>query len=281
LPTELKPKEINLAADAKEGKFELQINQQNTKPGIYTFYMKGDTKQKFVRNPEAVTRATDEQKAIVETIAALGEQVKQLTAAKDAATKAAADAAAAVKAAESADENAKKDAAEKLKAADEAKVKAEADLKAAQDKAKQAEEWKKQVDKRLDDAKKAAAPKDLNLALVSTPIKLKIHAAPMVVTPAAGTAVKQGEKAPLTVKLERLFGFAEAVDLTLETPGLNGVSAAKLTAKKEEGEVKLELAADKNAPPGEHSVTVRAKAKFNNMNVETSVPVVIKIDPAQ
>jgi hypothetical protein len=281
LPNELKPKEINVAADAKEGKFELQINQQNTKPGVYTFYMKGETKQKYVRNPEAVTRATDEQKAIVETIAALGEQVKQLTAAKDAATKAAADAATAVKAAESADENAKKDAAEKLKAADEAKVKAEADLKAAQDKAKQADEWKKQVDKRLDDAKKAAAPKDLNLALVSTPIKLKIHAAPMVVTPAAGTAVKQGEKAPLTVKLERLFGFAEAVDLTLETPGLNGVSAAKLTAKKEEGEVKLELAADKNAPPGEHSVTVRAKAKFNNMNVETSVPVVIKIDPAQ
>lgn len=280
LPNELKPKEINVAGDAKEGKFELQVNQQNTKPGVYTFYMKGETKQKYVRNPEAVTRATEEQTAIVATINALGEQVKQLTAGKDAATKAAADAAQAVKAAEQADEAAKKTAADAAKAAEEAKVKAEADLKATQDKAKQAEEWKKQVDKRLDDAKKAAAPKDLNLALVSTPIKLKISSAPFTLAPAAGVTVKQSEKAPLAVKLERLFGFAEAVDLTLEAPGIAGLTAAKLTVAKEQGEANLELSTDKNTPAGEHTATIRAKGKFNNMNVEASVPVVIKIEPA-
>ena len=279
LPNDLKPKEINLAGDAKEGKFELQVNQQNTKPGIYTFYMKGETKQKYVRNPEAVTRATDEQKSIGDMIKSLADQVKQLTTAKDAAVKAAAEAAKGVKDAEKGDDAAKKAAADKAKAADEAKAKAEADLKAAQDKAKQADDLKKQIDKRLDDAKKVAAPKDLNMALVSTPIRVKIASAPYTMTSAGATTVKQTEKAPLVVKLDRLYGFADSVELTFDAPpGVSGLSAGKVTLKKEEGEAKFELAADKNATPGEHIATIRAKGKFNNMNVDASIPVVIKVE---
>ncbi|QDU25789.1 hypothetical protein ETAA8_08600 [Anatilimnocola aggregata] len=282
LPNDLKPKEINLAADAKEGKFELQINQQNAKPGIYTFYMKGDTKQKYVRNPEAVTRATEEQKGIGETIKALADQVKQLTTAKDAAVKAVADAAKGVKDAEKGDDAAKKAAADKAKAADEAKVKAEAELKAAQDKAKQADDLKKQIDKRLDDAKKAAVPKDLNMALVSSPIKIKIASAPYTLSSAGPTTVKQAEKSQLVVKLDRLYGFADSVDLSFDAPaGVNGLAAGKITLKKDEGEAKFELSADKKVAPGEHTAMIRAKGKFNNMNVETSFPVVIKVEEAK
>lgn len=279
LPNELKPKEINLAADAKDGKFELQINQQNTKPGIYTFYMKGETKKKLIRNPDAETRATEEQKQIVEMIKQLGEEVKKLTAAKDAAVKAAADAAKGVKDAEKGDENAKKAAADKAKSADEAKTKAEAELKAAQDKAKMADDLKKAIDKRLDDAKKANAPKDVNFALVSTPIKLKIDAAPYKLTAGDPASVKQGEKAPFAVKLERLYGFADSVEFSFDAPsGVSGLKVDKVTLKKEDGEAKFEVSADKNATPGEHTATIRAKGKFNNMNVETSVPVVIKVE---
>jgi hypothetical protein len=281
LPNELKPKEINLAGDAKEGKFELQVNQQNTKPGIYTFYMKGETKRKYVRNPDAEMRAGEEKKQIDEMIKQIGEQVKQLTTAKDTAVKAAADAAKEVKDAEKGDDNAKKAAADKAKAAEEAKTKAEADLKAAQDKVKQADDLKKQIDKRLDDAKKANAPKDVNFVLVSTPIKLKIDSAPYKLMPSGTTAVKQGEKAPFTVKLERLYGFADSVDFTFDAPsGVNGLKVEKVTLKKEEGEAKFEVSAEKNAPPGEHTGTIRAKAKFNNMNVELSSPVVIKVEAA-
>jgi hypothetical protein len=279
LPNDLKPKEINLAADAKDGKFELQINQQNTKPGIYTFYMKGDTKKKLIRNPEAEARAAEEKKQIEEMIKQLGEEVKKLTTAKDVAVKAAADAAKAVKDAEKGDDNAKKAAAEKSKAAEEAKTKAEAELKAAQDKAKQADDMKKQVDKRFDDAKKANAPKDVNFALVSTPIKLKIDAAPYKLTAGGPAQVKQGEKAPFAVKVERLYGFADSVELSFDAPsGVNGLKVDKVTLKKDDGEAKFEVSADKGATPGEHTATIRAKGKFNNVNVETSVPVVIKVE---
>ncbi|WP_254506934.1 COG1470 family protein [Anatilimnocola floriformis] len=266
LPTELKPKEVNVAADAKDGKFELQVNQQNTKPGIYTFYMKGETKRKYIRNPEAETRAAEEKKQMEEMAKQLGEQVKTLTAARDAAVKAAAEAA------KGTDDNAKK-------AAEEAKTKAEAELKAGQDKVKQADDLKKAIDKRLDDAKKANAPKDVTFALVSTPIKLKIDAAPYKLSGADPANVKQGEKAPISVKVERLYGFADAVDFSFEAPaGVSGLKVEKVTLKKEDGEAKLEVTADKNATPGEHTGTIRAKGKFNNMNVETSIPVVIKVE---
>ena len=266
LPAELKPKEVNLAADAKDGKFELQINQQNTKPGIYTFYMKGETKRKYVRNPEAETRAAEEKKQMDEMAKQLGETVKTLTAARDAAVKAAAEAA------KGTDDGAKK-------ATEEAKVKAEAELKAATDKAKQADDLKKAIDKRLDDVKKANAPKDVTFALVSTPIKLKIDAAPYKLSGADPANVKQGEKALFAVKVERLYGFSDAVDFSFEAPaGVNGLKVEKVTLKKEEGEAKFEVTADKAATPGDHTATIRAKGKFNNMNVEASIPVIIKVE---
>lgn len=266
LPNELKPKEVNLAADAKDGKFELQVNQQNTKPGTYTFYMKGETKRKYIRNPEAETRAAEEKKQMEEMSKQLAETVKTLTAARDAAVKAAADAA------KGTDDNAKK-------AAEEAKVKADADLKAAQDKVKMADDLKKVIDKRLDDAKKANAPKDVTFALVSTPIKIRIDSAPYKLTAPAPTGVKQGEKAPFAVKLDRLYGFADSVELSFDAPsGVNGLKVEKVTLKKEEGEAKFEVTADKAATAGEHTGTIRAKGKFNNMNVEASIPVVIKVE---
>ncbi len=266
LPNELKPKEVNLAADAKDGKFELQINQQNTKPGTYTFYMKGETKRKYIRNPDAEARAAEEKKQMEEMSKQLAESVKTLTAARDAAVKAAADAA------KGTDDNAKK-------AAEEAKVKAETDLKAAQDKVKMADDLKKAIDKRLDDAKKANAPKDVTFALVSTPIKIKIDAAPYKLTAPGPTGVKQGEKAPFAVKLDRLYGFADSVELSFDAPnGVNGLKVEKVTLKKEEGEAKFEVTADKAATAGEHTATIRAKGKFNNMNVEATIPVVIKVE---
>ncbi|MEX2173512.1 MAG: hypothetical protein WD872_04065, partial [Pirellulaceae bacterium] len=100
LPNEIKPKEVNLDGNTAAGKFELSLNQQKTQPGIYTFYMRGDTKRKYVRNPDAVPAAEAEQKQITETIAQLTEGVKTATAVKDQATKSAQELAAAAKAAE-------------------------------------------------------------------------------------------------------------------------------------------------------------------------------------
>lgn len=296
LPQQIKPKDLNIDGNKGDGKFELELNQQNTTPGTYTFYVKGETKRsKYARNPDAVMQAEAEQKRIAEMIKSLGDEVKTATTTKDQATKAATEAAAAVKAAE----KKKADAAEKkveaeiaaadkvltdaqaaAKKADEAKVAAEAALKTATDKQTQANQLKTATDKRVTDAKQANQPKDIQFALASTPVRLRIRPSPFDLTPAApGSPVKQGQKQELVVKIERLFGFADSVDLTLEAPqGVPNLAAGKLTLKKDEGEAKLEVSAGDNTPPGQHTCTIRAKGRFNNMAVESTATVMVTVE---
>jgi hypothetical protein len=345
LSDQMKPKEVNLDANATAGKFELQLNQQNAKPGTYTFFMKGETKRKYVRNPDAVPAAEAEQKAFNEMHAKLMEAAKTATTVKDQTTKAAQDVAAAAKTAEQkkteAANNAKakadaaKQAADKLaqakeaavkdaanqgladaakaaetaaneaaaaqkkadedlaasdkaltdaqaaaKTADEAKVAAEAALKAAQDKVTQANQMKQQIDKKVNDAKQANQPKDVQFAIISTPIKLKVAASPFNLTATAPAGpVKQEQKSELPIKIERLYGFADQVEFTLEPPqGVQGLSAPKVTLNKDQAEGKLEVAAAGNATVGQHKCTVRARGRFNNVQVETTSEVLVTVE---
>jgi hypothetical protein len=345
LPNQIKPKDVDLNGDATSGKFELVLNQQNVKPGTYTFYMRGDTKRKYVRNPDAIPAVEAEQKQITDMIAQLTEAQKNANTAKDAAAKAAQDAAAAAKtaeqkksetaaaakaktdaAAQTADAVAKaKEAAAKetensalaeaaraaetaaneaaaaqkaaeealaaadkalidaqaaAKTAEEARVSAEAVAKAAEEKVKAATAYKQQIDQKVNQVKQANQPKDVNFALVSTPIKLKIHPHPFQLSATSPeAALKQGEKLELPVKLERLFGFAEDVEILFEPPqGVKGLPAQKTNLPKDQTEAKLEVAAAADAQPGEHACTVRCRGKFNNVQVETTVPVTIKIE---
>jgi hypothetical protein len=136
------------------------------------------------------------------------------------------------------------------------------------------------MEKRVDDAKKASQPKDVQFALVSTPIKLRIHASPIKLMPGqTAAAIKPGDKQELEVKLERLYGFGDDVELSLEPPpGVQGLSAPKLTLKKGQGQGKLEIATAENTSPGQHACTLRARGKFNNVQVETTALVTVKVE---
>jgi hypothetical protein len=345
LPNDIRPKEVTLDGNAKGGKLELQLNQQNTKPGTYTFVMRGDTKRKYVRNPEAVAAAEAEQKQIAEMQNQLSEALKAVTAAKDQAIKASQDAAAAAKAAEQkkaeasnrakAQTDTAKQAAEKLaqakeaaakdttnqgladaakaaetaasdaaaaqkkaeeeltaadkanadaqaasKTAEQARVVAESALKVAEDKVNQAKQLKQQLDKKVNDAKQANQPKDVTFSLVSTPIKLRISRAPFTLAPSLpGGPIKQGNKQELTVKLDRLYGFSEQVDLTFSPPqGVQGLSAQNSTLTKDQSEAKLEVVVADSALPGEHKATIRARGRFNNVQVETTTEVLVTVE---
>jgi hypothetical protein len=350
LPNEIRPKEVNLDGNTAAGKFELQLNQQNIKPGLYTFYMKGETKRKYVRNPDAIPAAEAEQKAIAEMIVKLTEGQKVAQTAKDVATKTAQDMAAAAKTAEQkkteAANNAKaktdaakaaadaltaakaaaaadtantaladaakaaetvandaaaaqKKAEEELAAADkalvdaqaaaktaeDARVASEAALKAATDKLTAANQFKAQLDQRVNQVKQANQPQDKQFAIASTPIKLKIVASPINVTAAnPPAAVKQGEKQELIAKLERLYGFAEQIELRFEPPqGVPGISAPQVNVPNGQAEGKLEITTAANAPPGAHVCIVRARGRFNNVQVEstTNVTITVEAKPAQ
>ena len=46
-----------------------------------------------------------------------------------------------------------------------------------------------------------------------------------------------------------------------------------MTLKKDEAQGKLEIAAADNATPGQHACTLRARGRFNNVQVETTATV--------
>ncbi len=348
VPNEFKPANVDVKGDAAEGKLLLDLKNNAIKPGIYTFYLRADTKIKHALNPDAVTRLTEDQKtvdaAIVELTAKLattGEAskaaalkaqelaaiAKQATDAKTiadtTATQAAEAARQAAAALAAANEAAAKDAAnEALKqaateaqktqaAADEKNVEAIAQQKAAEATltqaladSKQAEEAKVAaekaaadadatlkraqavkvtVDKQLADTTKANAPVDKNVAFLSTPIRLRVLASPLNLQATAPAApLKQGEKAELNLALERLYGFEEPTDVTLELPqGVAGIAAAKLTIAKDQQAGKVELTANKDATPGTHTLTLRAKAKFNSVDVEATQQVTVQVEKTE
>ena len=345
LPNEIRPPEVNVDGGAAQATFSMPLNQQNIKPGVYTFYLRGETKLKFVRNPEALAALEAEQKQFVETqkglqqaaqaaeqarnqanqkaqeavnavnqatqtkqAAATEQQQKaaalkaatdklnqaQEAAAKDEANQALKDAVAqATKELETATAQAK-EADDKLaaadkalteaqanqKAAEEAKVKGEADLKAAQEMVTRSNQFKQQLDQRVNQAKQQNQPKDLPLVLVSTPIKLRIASAAFTATVAAPLTIKAQEKQPLVVPLTRLYGFDQPIEVIFEAQGVPGLSAGNQNVPNGTNEAKLEVSAAANAPPGEHKCNLKVRGRWNNIQSEINVPVMIKVEPA-
>lgn len=300
LPAEVKPGDVDIKP-GEDGKLAWTIANANAKPGTYTFVLRSDTKLKYAQYPERVEQAQQAQTKLDEIVKQTAEEVKAKTTTQADATKAATEAKAkadaAVKARDAAkaaadakpDDAALKEqlaAAEKevvasqdaQKAADEAKTQADAQLKEAQDRAKRATDAKAAADKALADAQKAAAAKDVNFALVSTPIVLRLVATPMGLTLPEKVELAAGQKAMLAVKVERKYGFNEPIDVTLTLPnGVGGVTLGKLRLEAGQSEGEIELTANDKPTAGDHAVKVECKGAFNKVNVVSTGSVTLHI----
>ncbi len=305
LPNEIKPKDITINNDQNEGKFELELNNQNIKPGVYTFCMRADSKINYARNPESLTAAEAEKKRLEELVAQMTEQLNTNTAARDVATKTAADAKTVATQAEQLKNQAAQEAASKqgdekvaadaklaeaekalvdaqaaLTTAEEAKVKADAEVAALDAKVKTGNTLKQQFDQKLNAIKQAAQPKDIGVSFVTTPVTLRIHASPIAVEVPAPPVGKPEQKMEISVNIVRSYGFNEAVEVTLDPPaGVPGLQQVKGTVAAGETAGKIELTPQKNAPPGDHLFQVKAKGKFGNVNFESTSQTTLKLEP--
>jgi hypothetical protein len=260
VPNEFKPGDVTVKKDESEGKLAMDM-KNGTKPGLYTFFLRSDSKVKYQLDPGSVTQAEEVQKKLDEIVKQLAEEVKQQTEAV----------------------NKAKEEAAKNKTDDTAKALAEAEqkLKEIQDRSNRATEAKKKADADLDAAKKATAAKDVNFAVYSTPIRIRVLKSPVVVTAQEQAELKPGDKLAFPVKLEKKFGFDEPVDITIGLPGgVAGITAAKLQIAKGQAEGMLELTANDKPTAGDHVVTIVAKGKFNNVDVQSETTVTVKVAEA-
>jgi hypothetical protein len=90
-----------------------------------------------------------------------------------------------------------------------------------------------------------------------------------------------GAKAEIPVKITRLYGFSDPVNLSLILPKeLGGLKAAAATIEKEKTEANLVLEAAGDVKPGQHRCTLQASLKLNNQDLKVEQPLALQIGSA-
>jgi hypothetical protein len=274
-------KELTLSLAKPDGELELDFTEK-APLGTLTFHLTGDIDVSYVRNPERVKKAQDEQKRIDALVIELAAEAKKSAEEKAKAEKDAAEAQSAVAKLKAGGlaEAPVKEAEEKAKAADEAKAKAiDADKKLLE-LVKAADAAKKEWAEELKKASEAAKEKKIKVWFASLSVPVEVLAAPVTLkTASESVTIKAGEKAELAVDLVREFGFADEVKL--ELGGGAPVKAAAVTAAGNQAQVPLALTTEKTAKPGTYTLTLRASLKFNakSLTAEKTLQVTIEAPP--
>jgi hypothetical protein len=277
-------KELTLTLAKPDGELELDITEK-APLGALTFHLTGDVDVSYVRNPERVKKAQDEQKRIDAVAAELAAEAKKSAEEKSKAEKEAAEAQAAVAKLKAGGlaEAPVKEAEDKAKAADEAKAKAiEADKK-LQDLVKAADAAKKEWADELKKASEAAKEKKIKVWFASLSVPLEVVASPVTLKTAAdAVTIKAGEKAEVAVDVVREFGFADEVKLEM-SGGNVPVKVAAVTAAGNQAQVPVVLTTDKGAKPGTYTLTLRGSLKFNAkaLTVDKTLQVTIEAPAGQ
>jgi hypothetical protein len=277
-------KELTLTLAKPDGELELDITEK-APLGLLTFHLTGDVDLSYVRNPERVKKAQDEQKRIDAMAVVLAAEAKKSAEEKSKAEKEAAEAQAAVAKLKAGGlaEAPVKEAEDKAKAADEAKARAVETDKKHQDVVKAADAAKKEWADELKKATEAAKEKKIKVWFASLSVPLEVVAAPVTLkTAVAALTIKAGEKAEVALDIVREFGFADEVKLEM-SGGNAPVKVAAVTAAGSQAQVPVSLATEKSAKPGTYTLTLRGSLKFNAkaLTVDKTLQVTIEAPAGQ
>ena len=152
-------------------------------------------------------------------------------------------------------------------------------LAVADQKIAQLAELKKQADAQFDAINKANQPVDRTYTVISLPIDLVVEASPLAVA-ADAVELQAGNEGALTTRLDRKYGFADAVQIAVTPPpNIAGLSLEGGAIAADQTELAVKIVTTPETPAGEYPVTIKATAKFNNVDVETTTTVTLKILP--
>jgi len=171
------------------------------------------------------------------------------------------------------------------KAAQEAKTKADQDQQAAQQFQQQAQQEKQRADQTASQLQQQANPRGFNLIIPSTPVTIRIAEYPVNLNGVPDrVTVKQGEKLDIPLKIERLYGFDQNVNVQLQLPGgVGGLQIQNLNIAQNQTDGAITITAQPTATPGDHTVTLRTTLNFNGQGLtldRTFVLSVEKVEPA-
>jgi hypothetical protein len=118
---------------------------------------------------------------------------------------------------------------------------------------------------------------ELSASFYSSPIRLLVTPAPIALTPpAAPVSVEAGGKVEVPIRITRLYGYTDPVDVTLVATNVKGVSG-KAAIAKDQAEAKLPIQADASTPAGDYPLKLQATLKLNNQPITVEQPITIKV----
>jgi hypothetical protein len=265
LPQIKTPPSSNIEKNKNEGKLTWDLGQKNSpglKAGTYQVVLRADGTFNYTPDPRFKAEAEERKARYEEYVKQAEEGYKNAQQLKSDADKGLAQV--------------KKNLQQEKKESEEARhllAEAEQKLKAAQqgeltEKTK-LDRLKPMLDAAVKAAKNTAAetkPRDIKFAEFSTPITIHIAASPVTATPSSSEIKCSGKEKPeILVRIEKKFGFADKVELSLLPPkGLEGLKITQVTINKEEVEGRIVLETTEALPAGTHACELQAKYTFNN-----------------
>jgi hypothetical protein len=122
----------------------------------------------------------------------------------------------------------------------------------------------------------------LKLGVPSPPLKLTVTGTAIRLQVAAPTEpVRAGTKVELPITLERLYDYADPVQVRVIVPNeLNDIRSAILTIPRGKSDGKLAVTLGEGATLGAHRLTVNAIARLGGQELPTTQEIVLTVEPA-
>lgn len=296
IPANIDAQQVNVGGGATTGEVQLNL-RANTPIGTYTFFVNNFVQgYEYRRNPDAAQAAAARKTQLDQIVNETAEKARRATEAADQAQRTMDEMIAALQtatndkdaadrvAAETTDpaqkataieaitvaEKAVTDAMEKLKVAEENKAKADEEAKKAMELSELAMQTRQKAEERANELANEAQPRQLNYWTPSTPIQIRIAEYPITLEgiPESVT-VKQGAMIEVPLKINRLFGFDQNVDVQTTLPaGVGGVQINGLDIPNGQADGKIVIMAAADATPGTHVLQIVTRMNFNGNGLE-------------
>ena len=149
--------------------------------------------------------------------------------------------------------------------------------------AKEAERARRAAEKRLREAIAKASPRKVRMAAHSRALDLTIHPSPILLTTRERVwHTRAGANLELPLSIERLFNYADPVEIGLEVPiHIVGIEAESVTIPKGEktSSLLVRLAADLG--PGDYPLKLKATLQLNDQEIQVEEPLTIRVQPVR
>ncbi len=146
--------------------------------------------------------------------------------------------------------------------------------------AKAAQKARVSVIRRAKQAAEKARLRKVNVAVYSSVQTLTITPAPIVLSLGeVPQRLKPGASIEISVEVERLYAYDDAVDLRLIVPEDRvGIRSSPISIPKGESQATLLVEVTRDALPGEYSLTIQAQLELNGQDLEVEETVSVQVE---